>query len=124
MENGIQESYSYRVFGENEHVKKSVGEHCSAENVGINAVQHEKHSKEYCKQYLSEETFPKSIGKTIIPKTCGEGTTYSRGVSGKKKLCKKQHRMWYSKPTISNNKPTVWGRVVLPLIYANIIGNS
>lgn len=104
---------------------KREGEHYSAENVGINAVRHEKHSKEYCKQYLSEETFPKSIGKTIIPKTCGEGTTYSRGVSEKKKTyAKNSTECGIVNPTISNNKPTVWGWVVLPFIYANIIGNS
>lgn len=98
----IGERYSGKLlieYLEKMSMWKREGEHYSAENVGINAVRHEKHSKEYCKQYLSEETFPKSIGKTIIPKTCGEGTTYSRGVS-EKKLCKKQHRMWYSK---SNN---------------------
>ena len=84
----IGEWYSGKLLtekiGRKRASEKSVGEHYPAENVGINAVRHEKHFQRGL-QTVSIN-WKKHV---LIPKTCREGTTYSPGVS-EKDLCQNQ----------------------------------
>ena len=80
---------------------------------------------------------PKSIANSIYRKkhfqrVSGRLSFQKHAVKGlhiheeyqKKNYAKNSTECGIVNPTISNNKPTVWGWVVLPFIYANIIGNS